>query len=50
MCFREEFEYVEDDGVLSNCDFLNQFYVVVVGIWDFEEFKLIQFFGEVKDK
>lgn len=50
MCSREEPEHAEDDGALSNRDLLNQLHAVAVGIRDFEEPKLTQLLGEVKDK
>lgn len=50
MYSREEPDHAKDDGVLSNRDLLNQLQAVAVGIRDFEEPKLTQLLGEVKDK
>jgi hypothetical protein len=50
MYSREEPDHAKDDGVLSNRDLLNQLQAAAVGIRDFEEPKLTQLLGEVKDK
>lgn len=46
----EEPDNVKDDCVLSNRDLLFRLQAAAVGIWDFEELKLTQLIGEVKDK
>jgi len=50
MYSREEPEHAKDGSALSNRELLNRLQAAAVGIRDFEEPKLTQLLGEVKDK
>lgn len=50
MYSREEPDHAKDDCLLSNRELLFRLQAAAVGIRDFEELKLTQLIGEVKDK